>query len=100
MENGIKEEYQLADEAVIQAQLPGELFLKVCFSVKIAFFKNLKFSMLYPFNLHSIFPRIVFSQARCILGFRLLLQVSLIIIIHKIKGNYDYSLKKKFQTSL
>ncbi|XP_024455946.1 uncharacterized protein LOC112327361 isoform X4 [Populus trichocarpa] len=27
-ENGIKEEYQLADEGVIQAQLAGELFLK------------------------------------------------------------------------
>lgn len=32
-ENGIKEEYQLADEGVIQAQLTGELFLKVCVSV-------------------------------------------------------------------
>jgi hypothetical protein len=32
-ENGIKEEYQLADEGVIQAQLAGELFLKVCVSV-------------------------------------------------------------------
>jgi hypothetical protein len=66
----------------------------MCFSVKIAFFKKLKFSMLHPFNLPSIFPRIVFSQARCLLGFRLLLRVSLIIIIHKIKGNSDYSLKK------
>ena len=32
-ENGIKEEYQLADEGVIQVQLAGELFLKVCVSV-------------------------------------------------------------------
>ena len=76
----------------------------MCFSVKIAFFKKLQFFMLYPFNLHSIFPRIVFSQARCLLGFRLLLRVSLIIIIHKIKGSSDYSLKKNnvtlFQTSL
>jgi hypothetical protein len=32
-ENGIKEEYQLADEGVIQAQLAVELFLKVCVSV-------------------------------------------------------------------
>ncbi|XP_024455947.1 uncharacterized protein LOC112327361 isoform X5 [Populus trichocarpa] len=53
MENGIKEEYQLADEGVIQAQLAGELFLKMMEDLRERYF-----GPLFELFSHDKYPEI------------------------------------------